>query len=207
MRNGLAFALVALVGVLPAASQQEPRRFVQVQLLKTVKAKKAKAGDVIKARARQAVILPGGLTIPEDATLLGELRAVDENSLAISFDRVEINGKTTPVKLSIVSAMLPVEVGGQPNTGGGESASVDDATPGNRPMRGGVPHATTVTASAPEGSATTGGPLVARTGMVIGLPGVTLEVDDGPQHASKFVSAGKELQLKSGLQFMLATVE
>ena len=49
--------------------------------------------------------------------------------------------------------------------------------------------------------------MAAHSGLVIGMPGVTLEVDDGPQHASKFVSAGKELQLKSGLQLMLAAVE
>jgi len=36
------------------------------------------------------------------------------------------------------------------------------------------------------------------------MPGVALDVDKGPQHASKFVAADKELQLKSGLQLMLA---
>lgn len=45
---------------------------------------------------------------------------------------------------------------------------------------------------------------VAQAGQVIGMPGVTLQVDDSPQHASKFDSAGKDLQLNKGLQLMLA---
>jgi hypothetical protein len=40
------------------------------------------------------------------------------------------------------------------------------------------------------------------------MPGVTLEVDDSPEHVSKFVSAGEELQLKGGgLQLRLAVDE
>ena len=49
--------------------------------------------------------------------------------------------------------------------------------------------------------------VAAKAGSVIGMPGVTLQVDDSAQHASKFVSSGKELQLKQGLQFMLAAPE
>jgi hypothetical protein len=48
--------------------------------------------------------------------------------------------------------------------------------------------------------------VAAQAGSVIGMPDVTLQVDDSPQHASKFESSGKELQLKQGLQFMLAVV-
>jgi len=40
-------------------------------------------------------------------------------------------------------------------------------------------------------------------GAVIGMDGVTLQTDDGPRHATKFQSSGKELQLKTGLQLML----
>jgi len=49
--------------------------------------------------------------------------------------------------------------------------------------------------------------VAAQTGAVIGMPGVTLQVDESPRHASKFVSGGKELQLKQGLQLMLAAPE
>ncbi len=47
----------------------------------------------------------------------------------------------------------------------------------------------------------------AQTGSVIGMPGVSLEIDEGPQHASKFGSASKDFQLKQGMQLMLAVVQ
>jgi len=49
--------------------------------------------------------------------------------------------------------------------------------------------------------------VAAQAGAVIGMPGVTLHVDDSPQHASKFATSGKELQLNKGLQLMLAVPE
>jgi hypothetical protein len=49
--------------------------------------------------------------------------------------------------------------------------------------------------------------VAAQAGAVIGMPGVTLQVDDSPQHASKFESSAKELQLSKGLQLMLAPPE
>jgi len=160
---------VAILGASQIASAQGSKHFIQAELLKTIKAKKAKVGDAVKARAVQAVIMPGGVTISEGSTLLGEVRVVDEKSLAISFDQVEIKGNTTPVKLSIRGAMMP------------EQASFSAGR-------------------APSSS-------VGQTASVIGMPGVNLEVDEGPQHASKFVSADKALELKSGLQLMLAVVE
>ncbi len=206
MRGWFVLWVMLALGGLQLVAAQGSKQFIQVELLKTIKAKKAKVGDVVKARSKQAVILRDGVTIPAETTLVGKVHAADEKSLAISFDQAEIQGKPTPVRLSIVSAMLPGETSG-PTRVGGESSSVDDATPGNRPMHGGVPRPKTVTETAPENSSASGIGVAAHTGSIIGMPGVTLEVDDGPQHASKFVSADKELQLKSGLQLMLAVVE
>ncbi len=138
------------------------KQFLQAELQKTIKAKNAKTGDPVKARAVNAVTLPGGVKIPEGAILLGEVRAADPNSLSISFEQMELKGAKTPLPLSIRAAMMP----------GGPQNNVD-----------GVP---------------------AQAGSVIGMPGVTLTVDDSAQHTSKFVSSGKDLQLKQGLQFMLA---
>jgi hypothetical protein len=197
--------LTALCGM-QMASAQGSKQFIQAELLKTIKAKKAKVGDVVKARPVQAVTLPNGFTIPADATLLGEVRAVDEKSLAISFDQAEIKGKTTPVKLSIRSAMMPGQEGAERRPGDA-TTSLDAAAPGDRPMRGGVPPARKVTESEPPGATQPGAAVAAHTGSIIGMPGVTLDVDEGPQRASKFVSADKELQLKSGLQMMLAVVD
>jgi hypothetical protein len=148
---------------LPLSAQH--KQFVQAELLKTIKAKSAKAGDPVKARAVNAVSLPGGVKISEGAILLGEVRSADPNSLGISFEQVETNGKKTPLALSIRAAMMP----------SGPQNNVDG--------------------------------VAAQAGSVIGLPGVTLKVDDSPQHTSKFESSGKALQLNQGLQFMLAIPE
>jgi hypothetical protein len=86
---------------------QEPRQLFQAELLKTIQARKAKVGDVVKARAVQALILRGDPTIPEGALLLGKVRAAGENFLAISFDEVRLSKTTTPLKLSIRAAMMP----------------------------------------------------------------------------------------------------
>jgi len=206
MRNWLLVSFMAVLCGMQVASAQGSKQFIQAELLRTIKAKKAKVGDIVKARAIQDVTLPSGVTIPQDATLLGEVRAADEKSLAISFDQAEIKGKTTPVKLSIRSAMMPNQEGAARRPGDA-TTSLDAATPGDRPMRGGVPPARKVTETESPGAAQPGAAVAAHTGSIIGMPGVTLDVDEGPQRASKFVSADKELQLKSGLQMMLAVVE
>jgi|SRR5579862_445078 len=158
-------ATVATGCLLPVSLFAQHKQFIQAELLKTLKAKSAKAGDPVKARAINAVSLPGGVRISGGAVLLGEVRSADPNSLGISFDQVEISGKTTPLALSIRAAMMP----------GGPQNNVDG--------------------------------VAAQAGSVIGLPGVTLQVDDSPRHTSKFESSGKDLQLKQGLQLMLAMPE
>jgi hypothetical protein len=159
--------LIAIVaaGCLPLSSLAQHKQFVQAELLKTVKAKNAKAGDPVKARVVAAVALPGGVTIAEGTILVGEVRAADPNSLSISFEQAEVKGKKMPLSLSVRAAMMP----------GGPQNNVDG--------------------------------VAAQAGSVIGMPGVALQVDDSPRHASKFESSGKELQLKQGLQLMLAAPE
>ena len=105
MKHWLAVGVAALCAS-SFGFAQGSKHFVQVELVKTIKVKKAKVGDVVKARAGQAIVLPGGITIPEGSMIEGEVRAVDEKSIAISFDEAEIKGKTTPVKLSIRGAMM-----------------------------------------------------------------------------------------------------
>ena len=212
MRIGFICALAVTLCASQATSAQGAKHFLQVELVKTIKAKKAKAGDVVKARAVQALVLAGGVTIPQGSTIVGEVRSVDEKSIAISFDQAEIKGTTVPVKLSIRGAMMP---GAAPMREGGSSAPVASSTPASQPMHGAAQATGNRTAAAvpvPAGGASEpisqpGHAVAAQTGSVIGMPGVTLEVDEGPQHASKFTTADKELQLKSGLQLMLAVVE
>src|SRR5579863_9689270 len=101
--GGLAAALV-LAAIAPA---QAPSRFVQVELENTIKSKKAKVGDKVKAKAAADALLANGPRIAAGDEFLGQIRAVDENSVAISFDQVTVNGKKTPLALSIRAAMMP----------------------------------------------------------------------------------------------------
>jgi hypothetical protein len=202
--------ILVAAGCLPMPSSAQQKQFVQAELLKTIKAKSAKAGDPVKARAVSAVLLPGGIAIPEGTILEGEVRAADTNSLSISFDQAELSGKKTSLSLSIRAALMP----GGPQKNFGGNASVDAAAPNVHPMNGGpaTPVPVTTQQAAPNARPDSGGvvqpgrPVAAQAGSVIGMPGVALQVDDSPQHASKFESSGKELQLKQGLQFMLAVV-
>jgi hypothetical protein len=202
--------ILVAAGCLPLSSSAQQKQFVQAELLKTIKAKSAKAGDPVKARAVSAVLLPGGIAIPEGTILEGEVRAADTNSLSISFDQAELSGKKTSLNLSIRAALMP----GGPRKSVGGNGGVDAAAPNVHPMNGGpaTPVPVTTQQAAPNARPDSGGvvqpgrPVAAQAGSVIGMPGVALQVDDSPQHASKFESSGKELQLKQGLQFMLAVV-
>jgi len=193
--------ILVAAGCLPlSSSAQNSKQFLQAELLKTIKAKTAKAGDPVRARAV--------IAIPEGTILEGEVRAADTNSLSISFDQAELSGKKTPLSLSIRAALMP----GGPQKSFGGNASVDAGAPNVHPMNGGpaTPVPVTTQTATPSARPDSGGvvprPVPAQAGSVIGMPDVTLQVDDSPQHASKFESSGKELQLKQGLQFMLAVV-
>ena len=95
----LAFSFLA-----PAQSQ-----FIQAELTTPIKTKKAKAGDPVKARTISEVKLPNGITVPAGSTLTGELRTVDPDAVSISFDAFQNGSKTTPLKLNIRAAMMPVQ--------------------------------------------------------------------------------------------------
>ena len=199
-------------GCLPlVTAAQQTKRFLQAELVKTIKAKSAKTGDPVKARAVNAVVLPGAVTISAGTILLGEVRAADPNSLSISFDQAEVNGKKTPLSLSIRAAMMP---GHTPKSlGDADNTSLDVSTPNAHPIAGGPAQLSDKTENAAKNPTTpdSGGgsrrAVAAQTGSVIGMPGVILQVDDSPRHASKFESSGKELELKQGLQLMLAVPE
>ena len=168
----------ALTLALPLSWAQHTQ-FVQAELLKTIKAKNAKPGDAVKARTVKTVALPGGVTLPEGATVIGQVRAADANSVTIVFDHVETKGGQTALVLSIRAAMMP----DSPQISGGAAGSTN-ASSSDSPQRS----------------------TAAQTGSVIGMPEVTLDVDISPDHASRFHSSGKDLQLKQGLQLMLAAV-
>ena len=168
-------SIISLACVAPSWAQH--KQFVQAELLKTIKGKNAKPGDPVKARTVKAADLPGGVRLPEGATLLGQVRAAEANSLTIVFDHAQIKGSDTPLTLSIRAAMLP----GGPQISAGAAGSTNASSSGTQQSS-----------------------VAAQAGTVIGMPGVTLQVDVSPDHAAKFDTTGKDLQLKQGLQLMLA---
>jgi len=200
--------MMVVAACLPWSSWAQHKQFIQAELLKTIKAKNAKVGEVVKARAVQAMVLAGRVAIPEGAILLGEVRATGPNSLSISFEQAVVKGKKTPLSLSIRAAMMP----GGPQKSSGDSGNVplDVAVPDTHPINGGPIQLSEKTQNAARATTSSsevtqpGKAVAAQAGSVIGMPGVTLQVDDSPRHASTFASSGKELQLKQGLQLMLA---
>jgi hypothetical protein len=194
-------------------------------LLSTVKATKAKANDPISAQTVTPLTLKDGTVIAAGSTLRGHVVKVESDSadqhissIAITFDAVDLKKKEKlPLNLSVVSAMASAP-GGEPGNKlvspsqgplpndhalNGHSYSVTQDTPNliNDPTQG---HSSISNGQA---SGTQGSPTAAHTGSVIGLPGVTLQIGDGPAAVSTFVSAKKNLQLDSGLQLMLVVVQ
>ena len=147
---------------------QTPSSFIQAELETGIKLKRAKTGDPVRARVVNAVPLPDGTVLSGGTVLLGEIRSAEPNSIAISFDQMQADGKKRQLALSIRAAMMP----GGPKL---ETKSVREIS--------------------------------AHSGSVIGMPEVSLEIDEGPKHASKFASERKDFQLKPGMQLMLALVQ
>jgi len=207
----------------PTASDSTPQR-VQAGLLNTVKATKAKPNDPITAQTVTPLTLRDGTVIPAGSTLLGHVVKVESDSadrhmssVEVKFGSVELKKKAKlPLNLSLVSAMASAPVGG---SGQKLVAPSEGPLPNDHPLDG---HSYCVTQDAPNlindatqghsgisngANGAQGKPTAAHTGSVIGLPGVTLQIDDGPDAVTTFVSAKKNLQLDSGLQLMLVVVQ
>lgn len=105
MKRFITASLLTIVtGLLGTASAQT--RSVQAELLTPIKAKKAKAGDPVKARVVESATV-NGVEVAYDAVLRGEVRSADANSIAISFGQVDFKGKKTALNLEIRAAMMP----------------------------------------------------------------------------------------------------
>ena len=192
-----------------AASAAVSTSHVPAQLLNSVKAAKAKANDAVRAQTMTPIALADGTVIPVGSTLFGHVVKAESDSgdrhmssISITFESVELKKhETLPLKLSIASAMAPAGMGN--NTYQTASRSASGVTDSHA-LDG---HAYTArddsTNLMTSDGGTPGKGTAAHTGSVIGLPGVTLMVNGGPNGASTFLSEKKNLQLDSGLQLML----
>jgi hypothetical protein len=175
MRTLAVLTLVSAVALAAQAPPDAPILHIQAELQAAVKLNKAKVGDKLKAKTAADVTLANGTAIPAGALLLGQVLAVDASSVTIAFDQANADGKKIPLNITLVAAALM----------GGSSGGTSQDAPAKNEVKPG--------AGAP-----------AHPGSVVGMPGVTLRIDDGPPYASKFEIKTKDQQLPKGVQLMFS---
>ena len=87
----------------------------KAELVKSLSAKNAKAGDVVAAKLTSEVKLPDGTTLPRNTMITGKVDTVsaansgdDVSKLTLTFDNAQVKGgKTVPVKAMIVRISSP----------------------------------------------------------------------------------------------------
>ncbi|HEY6271936.1 MAG TPA: hypothetical protein VIX19_08075 [Terriglobales bacterium] len=218
--------LIVFATVIAQTSKQPVHLDLQVELKMDVKAKKAKAGDVVAALTMVPAILPNATVVPAGSKVLGHVTESDADSgdahtsfISLSFESIEIKkGQVIPINSSIRAAMMPALKGtmaqqqGQtimplqaPNREGnaGGSAMGGGYGMGGGNGTGGTMANPTATNPPANQAEDTNKPVAVHSGEVVGMRGVEL-VPAGPNHASTFRSGHKNLELYEGLQMMLA---
>ena len=205
--------LVTFLTIFAVAQASPQSQTVQVELQKTIKTKNAKVGDEVKARTVSPLIV-NGTVIPVGSTVMGHVISVQPDtsgsgasSLTLAFDSANVDhGQKLPLKFALLAAMRPGESSQQqqPQQQPDNTPPAGQAQPEMQILHGGslTPHNTPETLKKmPENKDHPG--VAAQTGSVIGMPGVTLEIVDGSDAGSRFRSTRKNLQLDSGMQFIL----
>ncbi len=207
-------AVCLILAAIPAAAQPA-RVHVQVELVSAVKTKKAKVGDKVKAKTASPLILPDGTSVPATSPITGTIRDVSADSggksfVAISFDQVEVFGDKKPAAFFVQAAMMPGGAAAQRDADAMSPADVphDHAMAGSRQTVQDAVDVQRRSPSAPAGSAAPAesGIHAAHSGSVIGMKGVTLQVDEDGRQPTRFESDAPNLELKPGLQLMLTLI-
>ena len=227
--------LIATILGFGAAGAQTPAKpaglDLQVQLTSPVKAKKVKVGDTVSAITITPISL-AQVVVPAGSKVTGHVRQVEADAsdahtslIALSFDEVAVkNGQKVPLNSFVRAALMPTAQGLtaqeaqqatntpvlSPNRGainGGMGGYLGTGSSGG--MMTGTPTANgdpARTASTQTQQQEPPKPTAARTGQVIGLRGVELQVTN-PDHLSVFKSDHKNLELDEGLQLMLVVMQ
>ena len=208
--------LAAQVASSAAVSPTTPK--LQAELLKTIDASHAKAGDEVTAKTITPLDFAGTKYAP-GAILKGHVTDAAPDHLSLVFDSITVKKNSTPLGLSLRAVMMP-HAQGTPISpraeGGGNNTGIDVAT---QQPRGSGDMLRSPTAAAEDSSNTvfhgpdasaskpapSNAPVAATTGDVIGLDGVQLKVSDDPKTGATFhATKNQKLQLEKGLQMMLA---
>lgn len=205
---------------------------VQIELTHNIQARNAKAGDVVSARTVTALILPDQVVIPEGSKVIGHVTQASSGmasgnaAIAIEFDKFELKKQQTlRADFSIRSGAM-YQRAAQPAAPDDESAELEPrpstttAPDPQKPAKmtlGGITNSTKAQSDMAQPSTPSAEqpPVTAQNadnrgdmravahGTLIGMPGVTLRLDE-TSGAATFESANPKLELKSGLQLVLS---
>lgn len=102
------------VGAVPAPAAQSRDSFLLIELSQTLKAKKLKPGDRIKAAVSQDVVERGRIVIPAEARVVGHVTEVavrdqgnPESRLGVVFDKILVKGHGEIDIEAVVQAVAP----------------------------------------------------------------------------------------------------
>jgi hypothetical protein len=233
-----ALIIFAMTGIANAQSgNSENRNSVNVpvgvamvaELDKTVQAKKAKPGDLVKARIVQDVISGGHILVRRGSKLMGHITKAQaagrENAnsvLGVAFDRVALRGGEEMSLNAVLQALAPpIEssnflAGSLADYNGGNSSGFQpvshgrDLTVDPRDARSQTRQEALNRAGNPASYATTentlhNGLLGVGNHGVLGMPGVFLKTDpQGPN--AELVSSANNIKLEGGTQVVVGVV-
>ncbi|TCK72590.1 hypothetical protein [Acidipila rosea] len=202
-------AAAAAFCALPAASfaQETTTHVIQMTaasgvLTKTLDAKKTKQDDPVMIKLDKEVKLDGGATLPKDTLLAGKVDQVQmsenkgQSTIEITLDHAQMkDGKTVPVKATVVQIARPLNVmgisqqGNNPNSAGPMPApSPSGAGPGN----------------AQPGAMPNPGAMPVQVKDESGYHGVTLKSDIHDKTSGTFSDQKRNVHLSSGTRLELA---
>jgi hypothetical protein len=204
-----------------------PGSVIPVQLVKTVDAKKAKAGDQVEARVTQDMETGSGeILVPKDTRVIGHVTEAQarkkedkESQMTIAFDHAMMkDGKDLSLPMSIQAIIAPQT----PNAGDNDSATAQPSPTGaGAPSASGRPSGMGNGAGSPQerptpsaGGGDTGAPpakssmppISANTKGVIGLSDVSLSPAEQGSNSSVISSEKKNVKLESGTLMLLRVV-
>ncbi len=218
---GLALSAVAAS---PARAQQPARRIIplvraRAVLETTLDAKKAKQGEVVRARLQTEVPIPNGPTLPRNTILLGHVDQVQasqhhsNSSLVVTFDQAKLKkGEPLTVKVTVFSIAEPASPGAANTSASGNGslgdASSDTARPPNFAPPAGV-NLSNPQIQPPQGQ---GVPLpvpqmpqqMPQMPRARDVPGVTLITDMNRPTSATFLSQRRNVHLSGGVEMGVA---
>jgi len=201
-----------------------PGTALQVELVKTIDAKKAKAGDPVVVKTSVELLAGTTVVSPRGTQIVGHVVAVTQHqkdtpsTLEIAFDKIQLEGgKEVPMKAVIQAVSEPTySVPGDYGAGGNQGGGSSNPTSMGRVAGGGNYPPT----NAPGGSAPNAGnqgnsgagqgntmpankPLTTDSQGVIGQSNMTLGA--GPQQDSLLTSQKHNVKLEGGTQMIIRT--